>query len=244
MTWSSFYEKPISQETQITVITGSFNTVNNSDFTLLSRLEQQRALTIVNNVRRLQFVTSRAFLRRAIGSVLDSVPYTGDFIIDKFGKPHLPISYSTLCFNLSHTKQQLAVAFTRGIAVGIDIETRNRAVSQQLLKYAFNSQEIERIWASDNWQLTVLRGWTRKEAVLKCIGCGLSRDPKSIWVSLDDDNDPPLLAKELSIDEAISYRLLPLAHLQNTIGVVAVRDSPSACTLVQRELHKNTRQVA
>ncbi|NMM29065.1 MAG: 4'-phosphopantetheinyl transferase superfamily protein [Glaciimonas sp.] len=227
MKWSNIHNYHVDKLTHITVIAGNFSSASYDDIYLLSDSEQQRAKCITNDVCRSRFVASRAFLRRAIGYILNAAPYKGDFFIDKFGKPHFPPLHSTLCFNLSHSGDLIVAAFMQGEAIGIDVEMCNRAIPLHLLRYVFNSDEINQILKSDNWEAAFLRGWTYKEAVLKCIGCGLLLDPKRIQIALNNDGQSLLKATEFSVTRILNavYRLIPLTHLQDALGVVAIRQS-------------------
>lgn len=215
----------LGEKGTILVFTTSFNDACDPDISFLSKSERQKAMRIEDSIKRSRFVASRSFARRAIGYALGSGHYTESFLKNVSGKPYLPTPNSTLQFNMSHTRHHLAVAVTFNEPIGIDIEKDDRAVNPHLLDYVFSPKETEQILTTKNWKATLLRGWTYKEAVLKCIGSGFTRDPKSIFVTLNDTRVVSE-AHALSVYDGVieKYRLIPVAHLEKTIGTIAIQD--------------------
>lgn len=111
-----------------------------------------------------------------------------------------------LTFNLSDTTDLagigwLAVALGRGIEVGVDIESADRRTvhTRRLAQRTLAPAELAAVVGPDNLDnLDNLDGealdraliimWTRKEAVLKAHGTGLTRDLRTLDVSGDEVN--------------------------------------------------------
>lgn len=212
---------------QISVFIGDLHEVSESDNEILSKAEHVRADRIANCHFRNRFIVRRAFLRRSIGQFIDLLPYKGEIVIDTAGKPHLPEPYSFIHFNLTHSDLFMGVVLSRSVPVGIDIETLDRAFPLELVKFIFNKREICQLSKAVDPHLMLMRGWTSKEAVLKCIGRGFLMDPKRIHVFLKG-HDEHLKAFEVLPNEYTQaiYRLIPLPSLDSAIGVVAIRDMP------------------
>ncbi|MDZ4298689.1 MAG: 4'-phosphopantetheinyl transferase superfamily protein [Moraxellaceae bacterium] len=108
-----------------------------------------------------------AILQQALIEILAQPSTTIDVIKTEHGKPYF--ANHDLAFNLSHSQQWLAVAWsTSQPSIGVDIEHADR--QQQVLaisKRYFHANE--QATAEKNW----LHTWTRKEAVLKAHGLGL-----------------------------------------------------------------------
>ena len=96
------------------------------------------------------------------------------FSFGSFGKPYL--KNSELHFSLSHTRGAICAAFCDGEEIGIDVERRDRRVSEALYKRVLS--EEERFHATSDTDL--IRFWVQKEAFLKRLGIGISRDLRGV----------------------------------------------------------------
>ena len=94
------------------------------------------------------------------------------FGYNEHGKPFL-MDHPDVHFNLSHCKNGIAVAVSDQ-PVGIDIESY-RQVSDSLLRYTMNEQERDIIQHSDDPIRTFTEYWTKKEAVFKLRGTGITK---------------------------------------------------------------------
>jgi 4'-phosphopantetheinyl transferase len=88
-----------------------------------------------------------------------------------------PVPLRPLHFNVSHSGELALIAVCRGQELGVDIE-QERAVreAKRIVESYFTPAELERFAALDEraQERAFLRGWTRKEAILKAIGVGLA----------------------------------------------------------------------
>lgn len=92
---------------------------------------------------------------------------------NEHGKPFL-MDYPNIHFNLSHCKNGIAVVVSEQ-PVGIDIESYREA-SDSLLRYTMNEEERRIIRESDDPIRTFTEYWTKKEAVFKLRGTGITHD--------------------------------------------------------------------
>mgnify|MGYP002857499087 CR=1 FL=1 len=91
---------------------------------------------------------------------------------NEHGKPYL-IDHPEVHFNLSHCKNGIAVAVSDA-PVGIDIECF-RQVSDSLVRYTMNEEERRVIHESDDPTRVFAEYWTKKEAVFKLRGTGITK---------------------------------------------------------------------
>jgi len=90
-----------------------------------------------------------------------------------------------LKFNISHSKNIVACAIAESFEVGIDIEFINEDIDLENFKDQMTDFEWEKIQNSTNSINAFYEYWTRKEAVVKADGKGLSIPLKKIDVSGD-----------------------------------------------------------
>jgi 4'-phosphopantetheinyl transferase len=125
------------------------------------------------------YLVSHALVRAALGLITKVDPAKFSFKINAYGKPFIatPIQHQTLHFNLSHTEGLAAVAISRHMALGIDVENKNRQVlTQSLAEQFFAPEECHAVaQASEHERSTkMLEFWTLKESYIKAVGMGLS----------------------------------------------------------------------
>ena len=87
------------------------------------------------------------------------------------GKPFMP-QYPDIHFNISHCRKAIAVAVSDK-PVGIDVESF-RHFGTGLLNKTMNDMEKVEIMASKRPEETFTAYWTRKEAVFKLMGTGIT----------------------------------------------------------------------
>lgn len=91
-----------------------------------------------------------------------------------YGKPYL--KGSELQFSLSHTRGAVCAAFTDGAEIGVDVERRDRRVSEAMYKRVLSDEE--RFHATSDADF--IRFWVQKEAFLKRLGVGITRDLRGV----------------------------------------------------------------
>jgi 4'-phosphopantetheinyl transferase len=88
-------------------------------------------------------------------------------------KPYLS-SNKAICFNVSHSHDFAIIAMSKR-AVGIDIEYLNTNFHfSEVLPSVFGNLEIESILNTDDKTYAFYKFWTRKEAIVKATGQGIS----------------------------------------------------------------------
>lgn len=163
------------------------------DLALLDAAERQRAERFLRNSDRWRYVRAHAAMRRVLAAETGCQPDKLVFVVGKYGKPAL--ADGGLNFNLSHSGDHAVLATSLDAEVGIDIEVRATDI-QGISRLVLTDRELESFSAlpADGQEAAFLRAWTRKEALLKAVGSGLSVDPRSIEVGLADVPEMPDLA--------------------------------------------------
>lgn len=169
-------------------------TATREDFALLSATERARAERFVVEPARAAFVTARGAIRRLLARELHCDPSDIRIGIDPLGRPFLEDQADEILdFNLSHSGALIAVVIARGRRVGIDIEWHglDRGL-HELVAGVMGARETEFLQTQRGPDFTraFLDCWTRKEALVKAHGAGISFPLQSI--------DIPTLAAHLA----------------------------------------------
>jgi 4'-phosphopantetheinyl transferase len=152
------------------------------EWNVLSAEERTRARRFVMPRHGRRFTVCRGALRLILGRLTNAPPQDIAFRFGPGGKPELvgpgpPGGVHLPRFNVTHTEDRALIAISHDREVGVDLE-RLRTISEaaRIVESYFTPAEQaqftslpESIRAS-----AFLRGWTRKEAILKGKGLGLA----------------------------------------------------------------------
>ena len=123
-----------------------------------------------------RFIGARGILRQILGAYLQKPPHSLQFLYGTNGKPVLA-NNDTFQFNLSHSENMVLYAITHNRNIGIDLERiREDVAIEQISSRFFSEAEIvsmQQLTESKRNEL-FFQYWTRKEALIKATGVGLS----------------------------------------------------------------------
>jgi 4'-phosphopantetheinyl transferase len=142
----------------------------------LSDEEAERAAQFVKETDRARYVLAHAMLRTLLARRLAAAPAEIAFATGPNGKPRLTGPGAELAFNLSYGDGMVALAFARR-PVGVDVEAlRDGLAFSEIGRRFFQSDELHYLESGTGLEVRnrFFRLWTRKEAVLKALGVGLS----------------------------------------------------------------------
>jgi 4'-phosphopantetheinyl transferase len=145
---------------------------------VLSPEEQERAGRFRSTLHRERWVSSRGILRMALARCLGVTPSRIEFDYNVSGKPALRTPAAPgFHFNLSHSGDYAAFAFTRVGAVGVDIESVRAGMPQMedIARRYFAPGESAALLALPTAERdrAFFQLWTCKEAFVKARGTGL-----------------------------------------------------------------------
>lgn len=194
---------------------------------LLDDAERQAAGRFVFAKDEARFTAGRAFLRTILAGYLGADPRSLQFTRGEHGKPRLRegATAADLAFNVSHAERLGLIAVSAGLEVGVDVEWLDRRAEHlALARHSFAPEEAAQLQTLTGDELVgaFFRCWTRKEAVIKAVGKGLSLPLRSFAVTLLPGWEPALV--RAPDEEALSG--LALFHLEpwpRYVGALAVR---------------------
>jgi 4'-phosphopantetheinyl transferase len=152
------------------------------ELAVLNADEKSRAARFVRARDRRRFARCRAALREILGALLDQPPASLRFRAVARGKPELDLVDHTdgqpcLRFNVSHSAELAVIAVCRGYELGIDLEQIRPVSEAERIVASFFSEAEQAEFASippSARPIAFVRGWTRKEAILKGLGVGIA----------------------------------------------------------------------
>lgn len=137
----------------------------------LSAAERHRAGRFRFERHRRRFIVARGRLRQLLAARLGLQPEEVKLAYGKNGKPQL--LNPDLYFSVSHSDNVALFAFSRASEIGVDVEAIRPIREADTIAAQFFSP-LERLVCEREKPLGFLRCWTRKEALVKAIGEGLS----------------------------------------------------------------------
>lgn len=193
---------------------------------LLTDEERARAARYLVEPPRQAFAATRATLRRLLGAYVKVAPATIRFEFGEHGKPFLAAAYATdLHFNVSHSGDRALLAFTRGRALGVDIELPPVPPNRlRLVERFFAPGEVTdfRTVPPARQAEAFLNGWTRKEAFLKAHGAGLTLKLHSFEVELRPGHTPALRATHFAPGEHTAWTIQDVSDRPDYAAALAV----------------------
>ena len=160
----------------------------------LDDVERSRAVAFVDPANGRRYAAAHVGLRRILAAYLGLAPGEVPIGRSAAGKPHIANGRdgSHLAFNLSHSGELVAVAVAREGEIGVDVELKRPlddldGLSRMVLAPG-EAAEMAAL-ATDERLDAFYDIWTRKEALLKAMGSGLMRDPRSVALGIAAPGD-------------------------------------------------------
>lgn len=184
---------------------------------LLADDELARAARYHFESDRRRSVVRRAALRSIVAGYVGLAPAELRFAYGPQGKPSLAASDAGLHFNLSHSGE-LALVAVGQVPLGVDLERLRQVADADLVARRFftpNEVAIQRA-ASDSNRV-FLQHWTRKEAIIKAVGKGLSMPLDTFDVS-----EPIVLTRETGGEQ--TWHLRDLRPADGFLAAIATAE--------------------
>jgi len=162
---------------------------------------------------RILYAASHALTRYALSQRFDADPSHWRFSEGPHGKPRIahPGPAIDPRFNLSHTPGLVAVAITDGLELGLDVEALDPVSADLDTAHAFaHPAELRHLDPeAPDFLAAFYKLWTRKEALAKATGLGLSLEVRQL-IFEDEIVDHWHL---IEFDEGTAHRVALLAEL-------------------------------
>jgi 4'-phosphopantetheinyl transferase len=161
--------------------------LNSEDWSVLDRIRSPSS--------RASATAARILLRHSLSHSVDQTicPQEWRFDTTTDGRPQIASGLHRRNFSVSHTEAIVAVAASKTLSVGLDVESLDQTVDDRVVStFSFpRERDTLRTLAPQQQTREFLKLWTLKEAYTKMLGSGLSNDLSKIEFLLD----PPRLGQ-------------------------------------------------
>nr|BFD30794.1 hypothetical protein GTC16762_04120 [Pigmentibacter ruber] len=136
----------------------------------------------------IRYLMTRVFIKKILSKELNLSHDLIQFSYGKYKKPFLNLNNlkKNIYFNVSHSREYIAIATSFIGEIGIDIEYKDFSINFDLMKSQFFSDFEEKYFnqlENENDKVNYFyRIWSLKEAILKGIGVGLFYSPNLLSV--------------------------------------------------------------
>lgn len=154
-----------------------------TDIDLLLEEERVKSESFTTDEDRNRYVLGKIYVRKLIANYLKTEPHNLGFKYSERQKPILE-NYPMVNFNVSHSGDYIIIGFANKWSVGVDIELMNPHVDlYDFIINCMSTTEVSAILNSEIPRQMFYKYWTRKEALLKGVGIGLTDRLKDITCS-------------------------------------------------------------
>jgi 4'-phosphopantetheinyl transferase len=208
---------------------------------MLDDVERERYDKYRLEVDRLRFLTGRTLLRMIAGRRLGVEPerVTLDASCYDCGKPHGKphvVAAGAPEMSVSHSGSLVALAVTGGPPVGIDVEQIRTAEVGELARLTFSAEERAVFEAVPEGERhgAFFTYWSRKEAVVKATGKGMSIALSKLTMSAHDA-PPRVLASGSSEVDPSRVRMADLEPGHDYRASVAILSAEDALEVTEQD---------
>lgn len=196
---------------------------------MLSEDERERAARFKFEQLRNRFIAGRGMLRSVVARYLEVNPAMPAFTYSGHGKPVLTpgLAREPLHFNLAHTGDLALLAVTRLAPLGVDVEcVRPIKDAEALVARFFSARENDLFQPlnPDQKPAAFFNLWTRKEALLKATGEGITGGLNQVEVSFLPGEPARVLALAGEAGKARGWTLQEFAPAEGFVGAVAIQE--------------------
>lgn len=166
------------------------------DDSALSTEEVARADRFLHDHDRRRFIAGRCFMRARLAAYLCTTVDAVRFMTGHAGKPRLASpGPADLRFNISHCKASAVLAVSVGREVGVDVEVQIPEDFVDVARLVMTPCEHAALIAlADSARpAAFLSSWTRKEALVKAFGAGLTIEPRLLDVGFGPNAPPRII---------------------------------------------------
>jgi 4'-phosphopantetheinyl transferase len=196
---------------------------------MLSDKELTRMMSFQFRRDRTRYAISHGMTRHLLAHYLQEDPRLLTFAEGASGKPAIDHPRTRLRFNLTHSGAHACLAISDGLDLGVDLEELRWPVPD-IAEVFLSDRELTayNLLSHTHAPEALYRAWTRKEAIAKAEGFGLSRDLRPIEVFFDRNHQPQRVHHDETGLLSKSWYLTDIPVRKGFLASLATSGIPSA----------------
>jgi 4'-phosphopantetheinyl transferase len=197
---------------------------------VLSEKEKERASRFVREIDKTHYILRTGILKKLITRYSGLQPENLQLSYGPYGKPTLDhaINVAHLCFNMSESSGHALYAFTQNREIGVDIEQiRDIPEMEHIVRLHFSEAE-RAVFASLLAQEKIksfFNVWTRKEALIKALGGGLSIPLTKLDLSFSSGKPRTFISGDEVLNHRAQWTIQDVSPSPECAAAVAVEGS-------------------
>ena len=166
-----------------------------------------------------EFTVGRGCLRLLLGVALSRSPASVVLERGLYGKPFVRVEpgMDAPWFNVAHSHGVVLIGLSTVSEIGVDVEFVDQSIDLEgVAQTAFHPDEVSRVLAASTLEERVgvfYRCWTRKEALAKADGRGLTLEPTTYVAGLDEPGEQRVMLPGSLVGDEFVVRELEVGPL-------------------------------
>ena len=202
---------------------------------VLTTDERERAARMRVGGPQEEFMVGRGCLRHLLGAALRCAPAAVALEKAEHGKPFVRTSpgFFGPSFNVAHSHGIILIGLSMVGEIGVDVEIIDSTIDLEgVARTAFHVEEVARVHRASTLEERVdvfYRCWTRKEALAKADGRGLTLEPTTYAAGLDAVGEQGVTLPGIMACDKLFVREIEVGSSHRAAFAVRVPDV-SVCT--------------
>jgi 4'-phosphopantetheinyl transferase len=201
---------------------------------MLPKSERDKSEHFRFEIHRTRYIKGHYMLRTLLGRYLGVDFYDQEFHANLYGKPSLKNGKDTnpIYFNLSNSENICVCAFTHDGDVGVDVEKIHDLSDMGSIVERFFSPLEKKKFRSlpeHSRKKSFFKYWTRKEALLKAMGMGLSFPLNKVDVLSKQEESSEVFIKTNELDAETEWTLRDINIVEGFASSLALKGKHLDC---------------
>jgi 4'-phosphopantetheinyl transferase len=201
---------------------------------ILPESEREKSFRFRFDIIRMRYTKCHFLLRVLLGQYLGVDFYDQEFYRNQHGKPSLSSTkdHNPILFNLSNSENICVYVFTHEGEVGVDVEKiHDLSEMGKIVERFFSPLENKQFCSlpENNRKKTFFKYWTRKEALIKAMGVGLSFPLDKVDILSEEEEASGIFIKTKELNTETEWTLQDIHVFEGFASALALEGNHHDC---------------